>query len=147
MKGKESKLNIPWLYLAWIVSIAATLGSLFLSDILGYDPCKLCWFQRIFMYPLTIILGIAAFRGDRTIGVYVLPLSVIGGLFSIIHYSEQKFGFFRSVCQVGIPCTKIDLEWFGFVTIPFLALIAFALITVFLAIDLKKALKEKAAAK
>ncbi|WKB36278.1 disulfide oxidoreductase [Terrilactibacillus sp. S3-3] len=145
MKAKESKLNIPWLYLAWIVSIAATLGSLFMSDVLGYDPCKLCWFQRIFMYPLTIILAIAAFRGDRTIAVYVLPLSVIGGLFSIIHYSEQKLGFFRSICRVGVSCTRTYFEWFGFVTIPLLALIAFTLITIFMAIDLRKAVKEQSA--
>ncbi len=78
------------LYLAWVVSLAATGGSLYLSEILGYIPCKLCWFQRIFMYPEVILLGIASYKNDRRQAGYVLPLSIIGGLFSLYHYAEQK---------------------------------------------------------
>lgn len=73
-KGAETRL-----FIAWAVSVIATLGSLYLSEIKGFLPCDLCWFQRIFMYPLTILLGIAYFKDDVGIAKYVLPLSFIGG--------------------------------------------------------------------
>ncbi|MFC7394924.1 disulfide oxidoreductase [Scopulibacillus cellulosilyticus] len=136
----SDSLNLR-LYFAWIVAIISTLGSLYFSEIAGFEPCKLCWIQRIFMYPLAIILGIACFRNDRSISIYTLPLTMIGGIVSIIHYSEQKLGLFRGICQSGIPCSGEYINWFGFITIPFLALIAFVLITVTLMIDLVKARK------
>ncbi|ANS75406.1 disulfide oxidoreductase [Paenibacillus yonginensis] len=122
------------LYMAWIVAIVATAGSLYLSEILHYEPCRLCWFQRIFMYPQVILLGIAAYRGDRKIIPYAMPLSVIGGCISIYHYAEQKIPAMAKVlpCQIGVPCNKDYLNFLGFITIPLLALIAFILISVFL---------------
>lgn len=125
------------LYFAWLVSIVATGGSLYLSEIAGFIPCELCWMQRIFMYPLAILLGIACFRADKHIIPYVLPLSIIGGCFSIYHISEQKFGA-PSVCTGTVPCSGEYINWFGFVTIPMLALTAFILITVVLSISYKK---------
>ncbi|MBB6678724.1 disulfide bond formation protein B [Cohnella lubricantis] len=120
--------------MAWLVSLAATGGSLYLSEILHYIPCNLCWFQRIFMYPLALLLGRAALKDDRSIAGYVLPLSVIGGLFSLYHYMEQKVPGLDSLlpCRTGVPCNVDYLDWFGFITIPLLALIAFVLITVLL---------------
>jgi disulfide bond formation protein DsbB len=128
------KLRDYTLYLAWIVAVTATLGSLYFSEIRGYIPCELCWYQRILMYPLSIILGIAAFFGETTIKKYVLPLSIIGGCISIFHYMEQKIPGFASIkpCTNGVPCSAQYINWFGFVTIPFLALIAFFLITILL---------------
>jgi disulfide bond formation protein DsbB len=126
------------LYFAWVVALVATFGSLYFSEIAGFIPCKLCWFQRIFMYPLAIILGIACFRNDRKIAVYVLPLTVIGSAFSIIHILDQKVGLFRGICQEGVPCSVDYINWFGFITIPMLALTAFVLITVTLIIDWRK---------
>ncbi|WP_223068558.1 disulfide oxidoreductase [Paenibacillus caui] len=122
------------IYMAWIVSIAATAGSLYLSEILHYQPCRLCWFQRIFMYPQVILLGIAAYRNDRTIVPYMLPLSIIGGCISAYHYAEQKIPALSKVltCKVGVPCNTSYINYFGFVTIPLLALIAFILIGIFL---------------
>jgi len=124
------------LYLAFVVSLVATGGSLFFSEVMHYIPCNLCWFQRIFMYPLVLLLGRAALRDDRGMAGYVLPLSVIGGCISLYHYGEQKIPGLASVlpCRVGLPCNKDYLDWFGFVTIPLLALIAFTLITVLAAI-------------
>ncbi|WP_055105193.1 disulfide oxidoreductase [Paenibacillus ihumii] len=120
------------IYLAWLVSMVATAGSLYLSEVLYYEPCKLCWFQRIFMYPLVILLGMAAFRNDRRMIGYTLPLSIIGGLISTYHYAQQKIPGLAELlpCRVGIPCNVDYLNWWGFVTIPFMALIAFISITI-----------------
>lgn len=128
------------LYLAWLVSVIATGGSLYFSEIAGFIPCELCWFQRIFMYPLVILLGIACFRTDRHIIPYILPLNIIGGCFSIYQISEQKFGT-PSLCTGTVPCSGEYINWFGFVTIPILALTAFILITVILWITHKKSKK------
>ncbi|MWC30048.1 disulfide oxidoreductase [Paenibacillus sp. MMS18-CY102] len=119
------------LYMAWIVAVVATASSLYLSDVLNYTPCKLCWFQRIFMYPQVILLGIAAYRGDRRITGYVLPLSIIGGLISIYHYLEQKVPGMADImpCTDGVPCSEDYLDYFGVITIPLMALVAFILIT------------------
>jgi disulfide bond formation protein DsbB len=119
-------------YFAWLVSLAAVGGSLYFSEIAGFVPCTLCWVQRIFMYPLVVILGIACFREDRIISIYVLPLSMIGGMVSIYHYIEQKAGGLPSPCLQGVPCSVEYINWFEFVTIPFLALIGFLLISLFL---------------
>lgn len=129
------------LYLAWVVSLVALGGSLYFSEIAGFIPCKLCWFQRIFMYPLAILLGIASYRDDRSIIPYALPLSVIGGSVSIFHYLQQKVPWFSRLhlCSDGIPCSGQYINWLGFITIPFLALTAFALITVLLWLGRKAA--------
>jgi len=122
------------LYLAWLVAIVATGGSLYFSEVRHFVPCQLCWFQRILMYPLVIVLGIASYRNDRNISGYVLPLTVIGWLIALYHYLEQKVPGFGSplLCQVGIPCNVQYINWWGFVTIPFLSLTAFTLITFFM---------------
>jgi disulfide bond formation protein DsbB len=122
------------LYFAWIVSLVATGGSLYFSEVLGWVPCTLCWYQRICMYPLTILLGIASYRNDRNIILYAVPLAAIGGSISLFHYLEQKVpglaGLFP--CRVGVPCSVDYINWLGFITIPFLALVAFILILLFL---------------
>lgn len=116
------------LYFAWVISMMATGGSLYFSEIRQFIPCQLCWFQRIFMYPLVILLGIASYRGDRQIAVYVLSLSVAGGLLASFHYLEQKIPGFRAAafCGVGVPCDVQYINWWGFITIPLLSLIAFS---------------------
>lgn len=133
MSNVNKNSNKVWiLYFAWIVSVIATLGSLYFSEIKGFIPCDLCWFQRIFMYPLVIILGIGTFQSDISVKKYVLPLSIIGGTISFFHYLEQKVPGFGGIkpCVSGVPCSAQYINWFGFITIPFLALIAFTLITI-----------------
>ncbi|MEK5028144.1 MULTISPECIES: disulfide oxidoreductase [unclassified Paenibacillus] len=122
------------LYLAWFVSVIAVAGSLYLSEVLHYEPCRLCWFQRIFMYPQLILLGIATYRGDKRIIPYVLPLCLIGGSISLYHYAEQKIPALSKIlpCKIGVPCNEDYLNFLGFITVPLLALIAFALIAILL---------------
>ncbi len=132
-------VNKP-LLLAWITSIIAMGGSLFFSERMGFIPCTLCWYQRILMYPLVLFLGIAFYRNDKGIYKYVLPLSLIGMIVSSYHYALQKVPSLHefSVCTSGVPCSGHYINWLGFITIPFLALIAFIIITLSLLIVRKR---------
>jgi disulfide bond formation protein DsbB len=111
---------------AWI----ATCGSLFFSEVLGWQPCLLCWYQRILMYPLAILLAIGIIRRDRGLHIYVLPFSIAGIGVSLYHYLLLKTDWLPPPpCTVGVPCTVDYLDWLGFINIPFLALTAFLIIT------------------
>ncbi|MFP5108721.1 disulfide oxidoreductase [Neobacillus sp. C211] len=124
------------LLLSWIAAIIATLGSLYFSEVMHFIPCTLCWYQRIFMYPLAIILGVAVYRDDKGIFRYALPLSIIGMLIAGYHTLLQKIPYLQQfeMCTSGVPCSKDYINWLGFITIPLLALIAFTIITVSLII-------------
>jgi disulfide bond formation protein DsbB len=118
---------------AWIVAALATLGSLYLSQIAGLTPCEFCWFQRICMYPLSLLLGIAAFRGEVSIAKrYFLPLSIVGAGLAIYHYQLEHIAGEPTACSVAIPCNSAAFNVFGFISVPFLSLAAFALITTLL---------------
>ena len=136
---KKQMVNKP-LLAAWIVSIIAMTGSLFFSEKMGFIPCTLCWYQRILMYPLVIFLGIAFYRNDRDIYKYILPMSVIGIVISGYHYALQKIPSLHefSTCTNGVPCSGQYINWLGFITIPFLAFIAFTFITVMMILLCKK---------
>lgn len=122
------------LLVAAVIALVASLGSLYFSEVLMYIPCELCWYQRILMYPLVILLGIAAVKKDAGITTYVLPLSIIGGSISFYHYLVQKVAFFgeNSISCGVVPCTGQYINWLGFITIPFLALVGFISITLIL---------------
>lgn len=123
---------------SWIISIIATFGSLYFSEIRQFEPCELCWFQRILMYPLTILLGIAYVRKDWKMSLYASVFSCIGGLISLYHYLIQKVPALSQVDFCGrVSCTGEYINWFGFVTIPFLALTAFILIFIISIINLR----------
>lgn len=125
----------PWLengmYVSFGISLIAMLGSLYFSEVMGFIPCEYCWYQRVLMYPLVLILGIASVRKDYRQTIYVMPLSAIGGTISLFHYLIQKTSLFGAkageACGI-VPCNLQYINWFGFITIPFLALIAFTLI-------------------
>ncbi|MGG1639380.1 disulfide oxidoreductase [Paenibacillus sp. MCAF9] len=118
-----------WLFVAWAAAVLATAGSLYLSEVMHFAPCSLCWFQRIFMYPLALILGIAYSKGDEGIVSYALPLVVIGGGFSLYHTVLQKLPHDSPLAACGpVSCQGDYLNWFGFITIPMLALVAFLII-------------------
>ena len=127
------------LYLAWVVALVASLGSLYFSEIRGFVPCILCWFQRIFMYPLAIVLGVAALRGDLNIRLYALTLAVFGWLIAL-YQNLEVWGVVKTIkaCTAGPIGTGCDAKWpiFGntltglsnIITIPVLSLTAFTLI-------------------
>lgn len=146
--GFRKKYPLPFLQnrgllLAFVVSAAATFASLFYSNVAGFPPCDLCWFQRIFMYPLVIILGMALIKRDRSIVDYALGLAIPGFFISLYHnyiyYINQGLG---ANCLLGasqVSCVKRYVFEFGYVTIPLMALTAFALVIVFLLMSKKLA--------
>ena len=114
------------LWLAFAVAITSTAGSLYLSEVAGFVPCTLCWYQRIAMYPLVIILGLAAWRRDTDVRLYVGPLAAIGALIAAYHVALERLPALPSgACTLDAPCTVIWFEQFGFVTIPVMALVGF----------------------
>jgi disulfide bond formation protein DsbB len=120
---------------AWVVALVATLGSLYFSEVARFEPCRLCWYQRIAMYPLVLILGIAAWRRDPGVRIYALPLAVVGAVVAGYHYVlEWVPAVDAGACTVGVPCTLVWFRELGFVTLPYLALTAFLLVIVLLAV-------------
>jgi disulfide bond formation protein DsbB len=132
MNKDQSDKRESLLFVAWAASVIAMFGSLYFSEIRQYEPCELCWYQRIVMYPFVIILGIANVKKDYSISLYSMVLSIIGACISLYHYSLQKISLLSDVAPScgRIPCTGQYINWFGFITIPFLALIAFIIIFV-----------------
>jgi disulfide bond formation protein DsbB len=123
-------LNEHGLLLASAVAITCTLGSLYLSEVANFIPCKLCWYQRIAMYPLAVILPIAAIKRDPKVIRYALPIATIGGAISIYHYLIERFPSWSSSasCDPLAPCTVTWIWQFHFISIPFMALSGFAAI-------------------
>jgi disulfide bond formation protein DsbB len=117
------------LRLAWLTAAVATAGSLYMSEMRDFQPCPLCWYQRIAMYPLALILLVAAVRDDRRVGWYALPLTLVGGGIAAYHYQLERFPDQETLaCSTSVPCTTIWFEQFGYITLPMMALSAFALI-------------------
>lgn len=117
------------LWIAFAIALVATCGSLFFSNVMGYTPCTLCWYARILMYPLTVILGIAAFRRDWSIRRYVLPLIALGVLLTAYHnYIVLTNTTPLTPCSVGpdaVPCTTHYTLVLGYQSIPLMAFTAF----------------------
>lgn len=115
--------------LATAVALTCTLGSLYLSEVAKYPPCILCWYQRIAMYPLVVILAVASLRRDRRVGWYVVPQALIGLGISIYHYLIERFPDSVSFsCSADVPCSTVWVWKFHFLSIPAMAGIGFALI-------------------
>lgn len=126
--------------LAFLVAIIATLGSLIYSEIIGYNPCKLCWFQRVFMYPQIILFGLALWRRDRGAAYYSLGLSIFGAFFAAYHYLTQFGRVTSNICGLDLDgsCAIKFITTFGYITIPMMSLSAFLLLIVLDLIILKK---------
>jgi disulfide bond formation protein DsbB len=119
---------------AWVIACCATLGALFFGEVMQLPPCLLCWYQRIFMFPLAVILPLGLAPYDRKIIRYVLPLAMIGWLIAIFHQLLVAGWVPKSLepCARGVPCSKTVIELFGFLTIPWLSIAAFSAIIVLL---------------
>ena len=118
------------IFICWILATASTLGSLFFSEVMGLKPCVLCWYQRIFMYPLVVILLVGLFPLDRRVVRYALPLAIIGLGFAVYHYLLYSGYIPESMapCDKELSCAEIDLELFGFITIPMMSILAYTAI-------------------
>ena len=118
--------------LALVIALVSTAGSLYFSEIMKLPPCALCWYQRIFMYPLVVIISVGVWKKDKNLPYFILPLSIIGILISfyqnLLYYNIIPES--TSPCILGISCTTRQIEWFGFITIPLMSLTAFITITV-----------------
>lgn len=126
------KLLFNWgIDIAWVIALAATLGSLFWSEILQVEPCPLCWYQRICLFPLSVMLGIAAYRQERTIALYALPLVIVGALIALYQFLIQNFQLSSHGCRENALCTQgtIFLNW---ISLPVLSLVAFLLLGILL---------------
>jgi disulfide bond formation protein DsbB len=121
-------------FVCWIIASVSTLGSLFFSEIMDFPPCSLCWYQRVFMYPLVVVLFVGLFPFDRSTVKYALPLALIGWGFAFYHHLLYSGLIPESMqpCNQGVSCSEIYLDLFGFLTIPMLSLISFSTIVAFL---------------
>ena len=115
---------------AWVLALVASASSLYLSEIVGLVPCSLCWYQRIAMYPLVVVLGVAVLRRDASAWRYGLPLSVVGLVIAMYHVTIQwQPTLDVGTCATGAPCTGRYLAVFGFISIPTMAGSVFLAVT------------------
>tara|TARA_R110001583_G_scaffold167425_2_gene320224 strand:- start:7980 stop:8432 length:453 start_codon:yes stop_codon:yes gene_type:complete len=130
--------NTGWslIFACWVLAVVAVLGSLFFSEVMGLQPCVLCWYQRIFIYPLAVIFLVALFPLDKRVVRYTLPLAVIGWGFAVYHYLVFSGYIPESLqpCSQGVSCAEVNLELFGFITIPMLSIMAYSAIIALLLI-------------
>jgi disulfide bond formation protein DsbB len=122
---------------ALVVAVIATSGSLFYSEVAGYQPCELCWFQRILMYPQVILLSVAFLMKDKNIPNYLIPVSLIGMGIAAYHYILQ-LGLAPAVCStvgISVSCSQTPFMQFGYITIPMMSLTAFSLIVLYMTVQ------------
>jgi disulfide bond formation protein DsbB len=139
VKGAEAAIALLGeggaLWLAWLVAAVATIGSLIYSEVVHFVPCRLCWYQRIAMYPISVVLLVGSIRKEAVAKLYALPLSITGALISVWHYLTQTFPSLEGgSCDPTNPCSAKYVDVFGFVSIPFMAGAGFILITVLLSL-------------
>lgn len=138
-RGVTEEVHRIGLWMAWSIAAVATVGSLYFSEVADYVPCRLCWFQRICMYPLAGILLVAALRRERSVRWYALPLLLAGIAVSGYHYLiEWRPAWGKGACGVGPSCTDIWFRRLGFMTLAGMALCGFLAIAVFLFVEPKR---------
>ncbi len=128
------------IFTCWLIAMAALFGSLFFSEVMDFKPCILCWYQRIFIYPLTVLFFVGMFPLDRSVVRYTLPLAVIGLGFAIYHYLLYLGYIPESLqpCSEDLSCAEVNLELMGFVTIPMLSIFSYSAIIILLLIFRKR---------
>lgn len=136
--GAAGLLGGKAIWLAWIVAMTCTVGSLIYSEVIHFEPCRMCWFQRIAMYPLVIVLLVGAIRREFQVKYYVLPLALLGLATSVYHYLMQVFPSLESGSCGAVSCSARLVEIFGFISIPFMAGSGFIVIAVLLGLYVNK---------
>ncbi|WP_099868021.1 disulfide bond formation protein B [Pararhizobium haloflavum] len=124
-----------FVFLAWLIALAASLGALFIGEIMGQTPCNLCWHQRAFMFPLAIILAVASLRGDASVSWYGLPLAALGAAVAAFHsllYAGIIPAAIEPCGQDGPSCSSADMTILGVLPLPYLSLAAFLSIALLL---------------
>lgn len=138
MTQSDNRSNANWtiLFICWLLVSASTLGSLFFSEIMLFPPCILCWYQRIFLFPLVFIFATGLFSCDKSVVRYGLPLAAAGWLVALYHNLLYSGIIPKSIqpCSRGVSCTENYIDLFGFLTIPMLSLLAFSAILALLLI-------------
>ena len=127
MSNRSGNLNKAFPYIAWVVALVSMAGSLFFSEVMHLPPCVLCWYQRIAVYPLVLIIGTGIVLRDSRMKYYALPLC-LAGLAVAIYHNLIYYGFIPesiTPCSEGVPCNAVQIEWLGFITIPLMGLGAF----------------------
>ena len=136
MPQPDKPLNSSWtiLFLCWLVASLSTMASLFFSYVMGFAPCVLCWYQRICLFPLVIILAVALFPFDKNVVKFALPLAIAGWLTAFYHNLLYSGVIPENIqpCSQGVSCTEKYIELFGFLTIPMLSLLSFSTIIMLL---------------
>ena len=137
---KESQQGWGLIFTCWLIAMAALFGSLFFSEVMGLKPCVLCWWQRIFIYPLAVLFLVGLLHLDRSVVRYTLPLAIIGLGFAIYHYLVYSGFIPESLqpCSEDLSCAEINLELMGFITIPLLSIFAYSAIIIILLIYRKR---------
>ncbi|KAA6449298.1 disulfide bond formation protein B [Bacillus cereus] len=129
---------------AWTIATSAMLISLFFSKLMKLPPCDLCWYQRMAMYPLVLILGIGMYRKDPNVSTYAFPFAYIGLMLSVYQITIQTFPASEmKICSVGVSCTEDYLNLFGFISIPMLSFVGFLAIIILLYIKSDRETKEQ----
>jgi disulfide bond formation protein DsbB len=132
--------SFTYAYLAWLIALVAMLVSLFFGEVMKLPPCTLCWYQRICLYPLVVVLAVAIGLRDRHLVVYALPL-VLAGLGFAVYHNLLYYGVIPetlSPCTGGVSCSQRQIEWLGFITIPSMALAGFGSILICLVAHRRK---------
>lgn len=130
--GAPDPGSFAFAYAAWLIAVVAMVASLFFGEVMKLPPCVLCWYQRICLFPLTVIMAVGILLRDAKVTSYALPLVVAGLGFSAYH----NLLYYRVIpeeltpCTEGVSCSARQIEWLGFVTIPLMALLAFASILI-----------------
>jgi disulfide bond formation protein DsbB len=122
--------NGAWalLFSCWLLATVSTLGSLFFSEVMQFAPCSLCWYQRIFMFPLAVVLLVGLFPPDAKCVKYALPLA-LGGWVVALYHALLHMGIIpesAAPCQQGVSCSEEYIDLLGFLSIPLLSLISFS---------------------
>jgi len=131
---RSNSMGLTFVFSAFVISLVSTLGSLFFSEIMNFIPCSLCWYQRIFMYPLVFLFSINLLFPDEKIFKYSFPLAFVGWIISVYHnllmfkIIPEKL----SPCIQGVPCSVDYINWLGFITIPLLSFFAYTIVLILL---------------